>query len=60
MVIEFKIVTDGDDRSVLVKVYQKHPIEKDKLVRSLTENIGGILGKLKDGGTKTIIYDIFH
>ncbi|KAG6382047.1 hypothetical protein JVT61DRAFT_683 [Boletus reticuloceps] len=44
---------DGDNRSViLVKVYQKHRIGKDKLVGSLTDTIGGALGKLKDGGTK--------
>ncbi|KAF8132077.1 hypothetical protein EV363DRAFT_1583662 [Boletus edulis] len=45
-----KFSFDGDDRSViLVKVYQKHRIGKDKMVGSLIDTIGGALGKLKDG-----------
>ncbi|KAI9569410.1 hypothetical protein HD554DRAFT_2328018, partial [Boletus coccyginus] len=41
---------DGDDGSVLiVKVYQKHRVGKDKLVGSLTDTVGGILAKLDDG-----------
>ncbi|KAI9568858.1 hypothetical protein HD554DRAFT_682431 [Boletus coccyginus] len=41
---------DGDDLSVfLVNVYQKHRIGKDKLVGSLTDTIGGVLGKLRNG-----------
>ncbi|KAG8219236.1 hypothetical protein J3R82DRAFT_74 [Butyriboletus roseoflavus] len=48
--IHFDIVSDGDDRSVLLaKVYQKSHIGKDKLVGSLTDTIGGVLAKLKDG-----------
>ncbi|KAI9460420.1 hypothetical protein HD554DRAFT_1583893 [Boletus coccyginus] len=31
------------------EVYQKHSFKKDELVGSLTDTIGGILGKLKDG-----------
>jgi len=50
---ELIIVSDGDDLSVfLVNVYQKHRIGKDKLVGSLTDTIGGVLVKLKNGGTK--------
>ncbi|KAF8550280.1 hypothetical protein OG21DRAFT_437731 [Imleria badia] len=41
---------DGDDRSVfVVKVYQKHRFEKDALIGSLSETIGGVLRKLKAG-----------
>jgi len=52
---ELNIVSDGDDFSLfLVKVYQKHHIGKDKLVGSLTDTIGGVLGKLKNGGMKML------
>ena len=45
-------VSDADDRSVLlVNVYQKHRVKKDALVGRLIDTIGGVLGKLKDGGT---------
>ncbi|KAI9573464.1 hypothetical protein HD554DRAFT_2035274 [Boletus coccyginus] len=48
--LKLNIISDGNDRSVLlVKVYQKHRVGKDKLVGSLTDTVGGILGKLKDG-----------
>ncbi|KAG8215380.1 WD40-repeat-containing domain protein [Butyriboletus roseoflavus] len=41
---------DGNDRSVfLVKVYRKPHIGPDKLLGSLTDSIGGILEKLKNG-----------
>ena len=46
-------VSDLDDHSdFVVKVYWKHRFGKDKLVASLTDTIGGVLGKLKNGGTK--------
>ena len=52
---ELNIVSDVDDRSVLlVNVYQKHCAKKDSLVGRLTDTIGGVLGKLKDGGTKIL------
>ncbi|KAI9460413.1 hypothetical protein HD554DRAFT_2316824, partial [Boletus coccyginus] len=41
---------DGNDRSILlVKVYHKHCVGKDKLVGGLNDTICRILGKLKDG-----------
>lgn len=50
---ELSFVSDADDRSILlVKVYQKHHIGKDQLVGSLTDTIGGVLGKSNEGGTK--------
>ena len=49
---KLNIISDGDDRSVLViKIYQKHRIGDDKVVGSLSDTIGGVLGRLKDGGT---------
>ena len=50
---ELNFISDADDRSVLlVNVYQKRRVRKDALVGRLTDTIGGVLGKLKDGGTK--------
>lgn len=52
---ELNIVSDGDDCSIfLMKVYRKRRIGKDKLVGSLTDTFGGVLGKLKDSGRKII------
>ena len=49
---KLNIISDGDDRSVLiVKIYQKHRIGDDKVVGSLSDTVGGVLGRLKDGGT---------
>ena len=49
---EPNVVSDGDDRSVLlVQVHQKHHFGKNELVGSFSDTIGGILGRLKDGGT---------
>jgi hypothetical protein len=54
---ELNIVSDADDLSaVLVNVYQKHCVKKDVLVGRLTGTIGGVLGKLKDGGTKILYF----
>ena len=36
----------------VVKVYQKLHVGKDKVVATLTDTIGGVLGRLKDRGTK--------
>ena len=35
----------------VVKVYQNHLVGKDEVVATLTDTIGGVLGRLKDGGT---------
>ena len=52
---ELNFVSDADDRSVLlVNVYQEHRFKKDVLVGRLTDTIGGVLDKLKDGGTKIL------
>jgi len=52
---KLNIISDGNDRSVLlVKVYRQHRIGKGELVGSLTDTIGGILTKLKDGGTRVL------
>ncbi|KAI9571696.1 hypothetical protein HD554DRAFT_1808801 [Boletus coccyginus] len=41
---------NGNDHSaLLVKAYQKHRFGRDELVGILTDTIGGILGKLRDG-----------
>jgi hypothetical protein len=48
-------VSDGDDRSVLlVQVHRKQRFGKKELVGSFSDTIGGILGRLKDGGTVTL------
>ena len=53
--LNIDIVSDADDRSVLlVNVYQKHHFKKDALVGRLTDTIGVVLGKLKDGGTRIL------
>jgi len=50
---KLNIISDGDDHSVLlVKVFQKHRIGDDKVAGSLSDTIEGVLGRLKDGGTK--------
>ena len=52
---KLNIASDGNDRSVLlIKVYRRHLTKKDELVGSLTDTIDGILGKLKDGGTRVL------
>ena len=52
---EPNFVSDGDDRSVLlVQVHQKYRFGKNELVGSFADTIGGILGRLKDGGTITL------
>ena len=54
---EVTLVSDGDDRaSFLVSVYKKShiPFKHDEVVGSLTDTIGGILEKCKDGGTKML------
>ena len=49
------VVSDGDDRSVLlVQVHRKHRFGKNELVGSFSDTIGGILGRLKDGGTTAL------
>ena len=40
-----------DPSPFVVKVYQKHHVGQDKVVATLTDAIGGVLGRLKDGGT---------
>ena len=52
---ELNVVRDGEDRSVLlVQVHRKHQFGKNELVGSFSDTIGGILGRLKDGGTITL------
>ena len=41
-----------DPSPFVVKVFQKHHVEQDKVVATLTDTTGGVLGKLKDGGTR--------
>ena len=51
---ELNIISDADDSVVLVNVYQKHHFKEDALVGRLTDTIDGVLGKMKDGGTKIL------
>ena len=52
---ELNVVSDGGDRSVLlVQVHRKHHFGENELVGSFSDTIGGILGRLKDGGTITL------
>ncbi|KAG6373795.1 hypothetical protein JVT61DRAFT_5940 [Boletus reticuloceps] len=46
----------GDQSVLLVNVCQKHRIGDDKVIGVLTDTIGGILGKLKDG----VLEDTLH
>ena len=51
--IRSNLFSDMEDPSpFVIKVYQKHRIGQDKVVATLTDTTGGILGRLKDGGTK--------
>jgi hypothetical protein len=56
--IELTVVSDGDDRTAfLATVYKKYniPFKHDEVVvGSLTDTIGGILTKSKNGGTKIL------
>ena len=46
-------VSDIEDRPAFVfKIYQKHHLKKDKIVATHTDTVDGVLGRLKDGGTK--------
>lgn len=46
------VVNDGDDHSVLlIQVHKKHQFGKNELVGCSSGIIGGMLGRLKDGGT---------
>ena len=51
---ELNIISDADDSVVLVNVYQKHHFKEDDLVGRLTDTVDGLLGKMKDGGTKIL------
>lgn len=52
---ELKPFSDGNDGSVLLaKVYQKPQIGQNKLVGLLADTIGGILGRLKNGGAERL------
>ena len=52
---ELNIVSDANDHStLLVNVYRKRSFKRNALVGRLTDTIGGVLGKLKDGGTKIL------
>ena len=49
---KLNIVSDGENHSILVvKAYQKHTLSKDEPIATLTNTIGEVLRKLKDGGT---------
>ena len=53
--VELTLVSDGDDRTAfLATVYKKShiPFKEDELVGSLTDTIGSISEKSKNGGTK--------
>ena len=41
-----------DSFPFVVEVYQKLYAGKDEVVGTLTDTVGGVLGRLKDGGTK--------
>ena len=36
----------------VIKVYRKHTVRKNEVVATLSDTIGGVIGRLKDGGTK--------
>ena len=54
---ELKIFSDVADPSTpfVVKVDQNRLIGKDEVVATLTDTIGGVLGRLKDGGTRLLL-----
>ena len=48
------IPSDGDDHSVLVvNVYRKHTVRKNKLIATFNGTIGEALQKFKDGGKRS-------
>ena len=50
---ELKPFSDAEDTlPFIVKVYQKHRAKEDKVVATLSDTIGGVIGRLKDSGTK--------
>jgi hypothetical protein len=50
---ELNLFSDGNDSSVLLaKVYRKPHIGQHRLVGMLADTIGGILGRLKNGGAR--------
>jgi hypothetical protein len=58
--IELTLVSDGDDRTTfLATVYKKYDInipfkQNEVVVGSLTDTIGGVLGKCRNGGTEML------
>ena len=54
--IELTLASDGDESSTfLATVYVKNPLKKqDGAVGSITDTIGGILAKAKNGGTRIL------
>jgi hypothetical protein len=58
--IELTLVSDGDDRTAfLATVYKKYDInipfkQNEVVVGSLTDTIGGVLAKCRNGGTKML------
>lgn len=49
------IVSNGDDHSVLlVHVHQKHCFGKTESIGCFSDTIGGMLGRLKDGGVMVL------
>ena len=55
--IELILVSDGEDSTAfLATVYKKNhiPYKQDEVVGSLTDTIGGILAKAKNGGTRIL------
>jgi hypothetical protein len=65
--IELTLVSDGDDRTTfLAMVYKKYDInipfkQNEVVIGSLTDTIGGILTKCRNGSTKILCdNDMFH
>ena len=52
---ELNIVSNGDDHSVLLlHVHQKHCFGKKESIGYFSDTIGGMLGRLKDGGVMVL------
>ena len=55
--IELTVVSDGDGRTAFfATVYEKNRnlFKENEVVGSLTDTIGGVLAKSKNGGTKNL------
>jgi hypothetical protein len=53
--VGLNLFSDGDESSaVLVNIYRRHRLRKRRLVGCLKDTVGGLVGRLKDGGVQSL------